>query len=343
MSGKFAKIKRHEIKCLIEQEYGLVVKDMHEGDRGIFAYTDKGVKILKRVKEEESKILFSVSAYNHLKSRGFHNVSCINAALSGRYIVDYKGERYMLQDYAKGKPFVADTNEKAALGAVCLAKLHEAACGFVPMAGTRARVDWGKWMEKFKSYTINIRMYKRIAEEKAEKTKFDKLFLSCADEYYERMNKAYLILKNYGYLEKVRQSMKYNQLIHRQYRKHSLILTDDQKLFVTNMDECSYDIAEVDIAAYFESFSGKNKVDLVKAALTAYLQTTCLDRNSVKIMQAFLIEPKRFYKVVERYYGKKKNYTESELVLKLERSIKRESRKNDIIDFLESYAVYEMN
>jgi spore coat protein I len=86
-----------------------------------------------------------------------------------------------------------------------------------------------------------------------------------------------------------------------------------------------------------ESFTGKNKAELARAALKAYSAIIKLDRRSIKVIQAFVLQPKRFYKVIERYYGRKKNFTEAELVYKLERAIKKEIRKALVLEALEDY------
>ena len=55
----------------------------------------------------------------------------------------------------------------------------------------------------------------------------------------------------------------------------------------------------------------------------------------MKIIKAFLIYPKRFFKVSESIYGRRKNYNEIELAHKLARSIKREKKKEEVIRFLD--------
>lgn len=337
MPGKYTRIKRHEMIELIESEYGFKVINMHEGDKGILIYTDKGVKMLKKVKRDEAKIYFAAYAYEYLIERGFANLSKINRTLTGSYIIYYNNSRYVVQDFVRGKIMEIKTPEAAAKAAEALALLHKAGESFVPPKGSHARVDWGKWMDKFKANSINIRRYSKGLQEKKDLSRFDKIYAKYAETYYEKMFNAYLIMRNFGYLEKVQQSMKQNQLIHSEYRRHSLLLDDNGEVFVTNLENCAYDIREADIATLLESLTGKNKAELAMAALKAYSAVIKLDRRSIKVIQAFVLQPKRFYKVAERYYGRKKNFTEAELVYKLERAIKKEIRKAPILEVLEDY------
>jgi spore coat protein I len=337
MPVTYTRIKRHEIKELIEAEYGFDIINMHEGDKGILIYTDCGIKMLKKVKRDDAKIEFAASAYEYLDDRGFHNISKINKTKSGSCILNYNNSKYIIHDYTRGKIIEIKTPEAAAKVAEALALLHKAGESFVPPQGSHARVDWGKWMDKFKANSINIRKYSKGLLDKKELTKFDKLYTKYAEEYYEKMFNAYLILRNFGYLEKVQQSMKQNQLIHSEFRRHSLLLDDRGEVFVTNLENCAYDIKEADVATLLESFTGKNKAELANAALKAYSAIIKLDRRSIKVIQAFVLQPKRFYKVIERYYGRKKNFTEAELVNKLERAIKKETRKGLILEVLEDY------
>ena len=337
MSGTYTRIKRHEIKELLESEYGFQIINMHEGDKGILIYTGEGIKMLKKAKRDEAKLEFAASAYEYLAQRGFCKVSRINKTKSGSTIISYNHNKYLVQDYARGKVMEIKTVEAAVRAAEALARLHKAGEGFVPPQGSHARVDWGKWMDKFKANSLNMKKYSKNLEEKRDPSKFDKLYLKHAEEYYQKMFNAYLTLKNFGYLEKVQQSMKQNQLIHSEFRRHSLLLDDSNEVYVTNLENCAYDIREADIATLLESFTGRSKAELARAALKAYSAILRLDRRSVKVIQGFLLQPKRFYKVVERYYGRKKNFTEQELVSKLEKAIKKEIRKEPLLEALEDY------
>lgn len=337
MSGTYTRIKRDEIKQLVESEYGFKIINMHEGDKGILLYTDSGIKMLKKIKRDDAKVQFAASAYQYLEDRGFRNMSKINKTLSGSYSIVYNKSKYIVQDYVIGKVIEIKTPEAAAKVAETLAMLHKAGENFVPPQGGHARVDWGKWMDKYKANSINIKKYYKGLQDKKALTRFDRLYERYAEDYYEKMFNAYLVLRNFGYLEKVQQSMKQNQLIHSEYRRHSLLSNDLGEVFVTNLENCAYDIREADIATMLESFTGKNKAELVRAALKAYSSIIKLDRRSIKVIQAFVLEPKRFYKVIERYYGRKKNFTEAELVYKLERAIKKEVRKGLVLEALEDY------
>lgn len=337
MSGAYTRIKRHEIKELIESEYGLKVINMHEGTKGILIYTQTGTKMFKKAKRDEAKIQFAASAYEYLTDKGFINISKINKALSGQYIISFNNSKYLLLDFVSGKLMEIKTPSDAAKAAKSLAMLHKAGEGFVPAQGSHARVDWGRWMDKFKVNAINIKRYQKNLQDKKELSKFDKLYLKYAEEYYQRMFDAYLTLRNFGYLEKVQQSMLQNQLAHKEFRRHSLFMTDSNEVFVSNMENCAFDIREVDIAALMESLSGKNKEEQASTALKAYSDIIKLDRRSIKLIQGFVLEPKRFYKVIEKYYGRKKNFTETELVNKLERAIKKEIRKTAVLEALEDY------
>ena len=337
MSGGYGKLKRHDLKLLIESLYGLEVKNMQEGDRGILVYTDKGIKRLKETKSDEAKTLFAASAYEHIYNNGFRQISCINRNLSGSYQMRYDKDNYILQDFNKGKVYEIEGKSAAATVGKALAELHKAGEHFIPAPGSRARVDWGKWMEKFKANSISLKKFKEIVCLKEKSNGFDKLFADHVDGFLDNMYCSYTLLKENGYLDKVRQAMACNQITHNEFKKHAILEEEAGEVFITNLEECSYDICEFDIATLFESFSGRNKIELINAAAEAYSSIKPLDRCSLKIITAFLLCPKRFYKVVESAYGKRKNYNEAELELKLGRSIKRERKKEELVKLLDSF------
>jgi spore coat-associated protein S len=333
MSREYGKLKRHDLKLLIESLYGLEVKNMQESDRGILVYTDRGIKRLKETKSDEAKILFAASAYEHIYNNGFSEISCINRSLGGNYHMRYERSNYILQDFTKGRVYAVKSKGAAAAVGKTLAKFHRAGEQFVPEPGSRARVDWGKWMEKLKSNSISTNKFQEIICLKEKKNEFDKVFLANVNGFLHDMQCAYVLLKENGYLEKVRQSMACNQITHSEFKKHA-IMEEEGAIFITNLEECSYDICEFDIAALIESFSGKDRIELANTALEAYSAIKPLDGCSIKIIAAFLLYPKKFYKIAESAYGKKKNYNESELAQKLERSIRKEKRKQELAEHL---------
>lgn len=336
MSGRYGKLKRHDLKLLIESLYGLEVKNMQEGDRGILVYTDKGLKRLKETKSDEAKILFAASAYEHIYNNGFRQISCINRNLNGSYQMRYDKDNYILQDFNNGKVFEIQDKTAAAAVGKALADLHKAGEHFIPAPGSRARVDWGKWMEKFKANSISLKKYKELVGQKERPNGFDKLFMENADVFLGNMHCSYTMLKENKYLDKVRQAMSCNQVTHNEFKKHAILQEESGGVFVTNLEECSYDICEFDVATLFESFSRKNTEELVYAAAEAYSGVKPLDKCSIKVIAAFLLCPKRFFKVVESAYGRRKNYNEAELELKLQRSIKKEKRREGLVKLLDS-------
>lgn len=336
MSIRHGKLKRHDLKLLIESYYGLEVKNMQEGDRDILVYTDRGIKRLKRVGNDEGKILFSASAYEHIYNNGFRRISCINRNQNGSYCMKYDKDKYILQDFIEGGIYEIRTAEAAAAVGRTLAELHNAGEQFVPAPGSRARVNWGKWMEKFKANTISLKKFREIACYGEKNNWFGKLFLECVDGFIDKMNCSVIMLKENGYLDKVREAMACNQIVHSEFKKHAILAEEPEKIFIANLEECSYDICEFDIATLLESFSGKNKAELAETAIEAYSGVKPLDRCSIKIVEAFILCPRRFCKVAESAYGSRKNYNEVELGRKLERSIRKEKRKEEIIKFLDS-------
>ncbi len=336
MSSGYGKLKRHDFKLLIESLYGLEVKNMQEGDRWILVHTDRGIKRLKEVKSDEAKILFVASAYEHIYNNGFRRISCINRNLNGGYHFRYDKDIYVLQDFTKGRVYEVETEEDAAAVGKALGEFHKAGEHFIPATGSRARVDWGKWMEKIKANSISMNKYKKIAELKERKSNLDRLFIENAEDFAGNMKHSYKLLKENRYLDKVRSAMACNQIIHSGFKKHAIMEEESGEIFITNFEECSYDICEFDISTLLESFSGKNKVELAAAALEAYSREKPLDISSIKIITAFLIFPRKFHKVAEGVYGRRKNYNETELTQKLQRSVKKERKKEEIIRFLET-------
>lgn len=335
MSVKHGKLKRHEIKELIQKEYGFKIYNMHEWDKDIHLYTDEGDKVFKKVKKDESQILFVASAYEHIKNRGFDNIAMLCKTIDGKYYVKYDKNLFILQNAVRGKYFTVESEEDGIKAGRTLANFHKASDCFIPVPGSRAKVDWGKWMDKIKIQTMRLKKFTEMAEKKPYKSKFDRLFLEYEDELCSKTESAYELLRDSCYLEKVYHSMQSNSLCHKNFKKHSLTLMDNGEIFVSGMENCGYDIRETDIVTLLESCLGKKGKKYTQNVLEGYKEVLPLDKNSINIIEALLLQPGKFYKVVDRYYDEKKDYNEYELMKKLERSIRKESRKDEIIKRLE--------
>lgn len=335
MSGKHGKFKRRDIRELIQGEYGLKIYNMHEGDKGVLVYTDCGDKFFKKIKKDESQVLFIASAYNHIKDRGFKDVSAICKTKDGRYYSRYDGSLYILEDSMRGKYFSIDSEEDGRKIGEEMARFHEAADCFIPETGSRAKVDWGRWIDKLKVQSMRLNKFKEIAEAKSIKTRFDKMFLKHAYEYCKKSEEAYRILRDNGYMGKVYKSMQTNQLCHKTFKKHSIFTVDNGDIFLTGMENCSYDIIETDLVSLFESCIGSRGLPYLESVISGYSCIRPLDTDSMNIIKALLLQPGRFYKVANIYYGKRKNYNEYELTKKLERSIRKEGRRYEIVKKLE--------
>lgn len=335
MSAKYSKLKRREIKELIQKEYDLKAYNMHEWDKNILFYTNKGDKIFKKVKKDESQILFVASAYKHIKDRGFDNTSMICKTVNGKYYVKYDKNLFILQNSVRGKYFTIESEKDGEKAGRTLANFHKAADCFIPVPGSRAKVDWGKWQDKAKIQSMRLRKFKTIAQEKPYKSKFDKLFLNNADELCSKIETAYMLLQDSCYLEKVYQSMQTNQLCHKNFKKHSLMVMDDGEIFTLGMENCGYDIRETDIISLLESCLSKKNKKYAPSVIKGYREVLPLDKNSINIIKALLLQPSKYYKVANRYYGEKKGYNEFELMKSLERSIRKEGRKEEILKKLE--------
>lgn len=331
---KYSKLKRHEIRELIQKEYNLKVNNMKERDKEVLLHTVEGDRIFKRVKKDESQVLFIASAYKHIKDRGFSSISMIYETVAGKHFVKYDKNIYILQDTVRGKYVTIESEEDAEKVGNVLGSYHKAAEYFIPAPGSRAKVDWGKWQDKMKIQSMRLKKFNKIALEKPYKTKFDRLFLDYSEELLNKMETAYELLQDSCYLEKVYDSMKSNQLCHKNFKKHSITITDNEDLFISCMENCGYDIRETDIVSLLEScFSKKNK-DYISNVIKAYKEVLPLDEDSLNIIKALLLQPGKYYKVVNRYYGEKKDYNEYDLIKKLERSIRKEGRKEEILKSL---------
>lgn len=70
-------------------------------------------------------------------------------------------------------------------------------------------------------------------------------------------------------MAKVYKSMQTNQLCHKTFKKHSIFTVDNGDIFLTGMENCSYDIIETDLVSLLKAASEAEACPIWKALFPA--------------------------------------------------------------------------
>ena len=133
---------------LIEERYGLKIKDIQSIKNVCRIETDCGVKCIKRAHMSPSFFLFIYTAVNHLKEKGYEGVIPYNNTTDGEICVTDDKHIYYMVDWVEGREckFKREEELKGAIEAV--AGLHKASAGYVPPEGAKPRIFYNKWVDK---------------------------------------------------------------------------------------------------------------------------------------------------------------------------------------------------
>jgi len=96
------------------------------------------------------------------------------------------------------------------------------------------------------------------------------------------------------------------------------------EIFVMNIEDCSYDLIEMDGILYLSKLKRKGIKLNYKKLIKWYCQDEGLGLDSEKFMLALLSYPREFLKCIERYRLNKREWTEDEFISNIEQSFKKD-------------------
>lgn len=300
----------------IAVNYGLVIKNLVPYKDTWLAVTQQGRKILKKIQFSHERLKFVHGAKEHLIKRGFAGVDRFISTLSAEPYFTFNNSCYTLIDFIDGREINLDNDSDVKKAAIALAELHSASRGYIAPAGCKVQDDLGKLPFYFNKRLEDIKKLKKQA--KKSTGRFDQLFLQYADYFIDIGEKTVLELaaSNYGRLvEKTRND---GLFCHHDYTNHNII-TDGERIFVTNFDYCCHELKVYDIANFIRRKMRKCGWDISKSEIiiTAYNAKEKLDSDDIELMRIILQFPQKFWRVVNRYYNSRRCWSEKSFTGKL--------------------------
>jgi len=191
-----------------------------------------------------------------------------------------------------------------------IVKFHNEVVGYREYNESNLPDEIGKTVEKF---NVEMKKVKRILNNiKYEKPKnhFEKILLFNGDMYMERAKRALNIASGQKYINVINRSMKRGEIcIGNPYFDN---LFEKEGIIITNTNNCSYDLIEMDAIKFFRKIKAKGyKFDL-DYFINEYCKLEALDSYSNEYIMSLLSYPYYFIKCCLRYKDKKKDWNETD-------------------------------
>jgi CotS family spore coat protein len=310
---------KYHLDRLPLKEYDFEVIEVQPVRAAYLLKTTKGAFALKKADYKANKLEFIHSAIEHLYNNGFKRLARTYLTRNGKTHIEVDGEIYFLTNWLQGREADLKSAKDMYNASQTLAELHLASKGFTPPPDCKPKVNLGKWPNKFQKRCNELLEFRDRVRESTSYGKFDRLFLSNVDYYYEQSLKAISMLARSSYLDLVKKAQEERGFCHRDYTYHNLIIDSFGVPHVIDFDYCVIDLQIADISRFFQKVMRKSQweFDKVKGLLNSYEKINPLSPQDLEVLYISMMFPQKFWRLVRRYYDHTRNETELELFSKL--------------------------
>jgi CotS family spore coat protein len=196
------------------------------------------------------------------------------------------------------------------------------------------RVYWYKWFKNFATRKDEILDFKRIINEKENKTEFDYIYYSVMNEELKRVDKAVENLIKSDYIEKVNEDVFKSGFCHHDYAHHNVLIEENGQINIIDFDYCILDINLHDLSSLLLRRMKNGKWDMNSAAeiIQSYSKIRKVEQRDVPIMAAFMEFPQDYWQVGIQYYWEEQPWGEDFFIKKLKKIIEDREEKQEFIE-----------
>ncbi|MDF2519505.1 MAG: cotS1 [Clostridia bacterium] len=304
----------------IAREYSFKVKSYKPLRAVYIAETDKGPIVIKETDREPDKLLYIHGMKEYLYESGFDALD--------RYLISENGLPFTVQDnrlfvvekFIDGREcsFTNPFDREAAV--VALAELHKKGKGYIAPTGAYKRENYGKWDNTYLKKIDYLVELKETIRTKKHKDFFDKMYLEDVDFMLDMAWQAYDTLSCSSYQEICKRARQEKWICHHDYTYHNIIITKDWGVSIIDFDYSCHELPVYDLANYIlkvlKRFSFD--IDMALRILNIYDSVLTINKEDLLLMLAIFEFPQRFWRIAERYYERKTDWSDDDFEDKYE-------------------------
>lgn len=297
---------------------------------------------LKLIKYELPHFLFIIGAITYLQKKGFQDIPTFINTLSGEgyiKIISSKnptniiGYAY-LTNWIESRECDYESPVDILIATSKLAQLHINSKGFIVTSDMKPRVGWLKWIDNFRDRVCDIENFKKIIEQKSEKSEFDILYQGAIDGEYNRALGSINKLISSDYIVKMEKEKLSNSFCHHDYAHHNVLVEDSGKVNIIDFDYCILDTHLHDLSSLLirRMKCGNWDVENATYILDVYNSIIKVDENDIPIISAFIQFPQDFWQLGIQYYYEKLPWEQDNFLRRLTRFLDDRKLKQEFLD-----------
>lgn len=274
-------------------------------EKGYYKTVD-GKRVIRKTKDACEQILARYEIIERCIQAGYPWVERFYMSQSGKPYVAADGGLYVMTDLIRCPD--ANFSELAeCLKAVrAIARWHSCARGAgltLPLYKGRPPIPL---IEEYRTQSEAIASILKRVRKQSKWSDFDVMFLKSCPDYGERIQQALQLMEGTSYLKRFNKAKQAGHICHGGLKEACLRICGEH-VFITKFDHIAVDYQLNDLCSLVRR--GQNAGLEHEKILEAYNQIIPLDEEEEVILEAMLLYPNAFVKLVTEYYQKRRSWT----------------------------------
>lgn len=269
--------------------------------------TDKGIKLLKPVNHDISKILFIHDIKKHLIQKGFDKIDFYYVSSENMPYVSSGDSNYVMTDYLNFKECDLSEHDDVRSAIRCMANFHKLSQGFTHNSIDIPPLDLSKFFQK----KINnlVRMKRQLSKQK-NLLDLEVNFIKNYDFYYKEAMSSMEIIEKFNHFRLSNLAQKNNLICHNSVKEDNILLHNNHTYF-TNFENMTIDHYIYDIANFILRYVIKQGDNCLKLEEIIYIYSSVnyIDKNILPILYAILKFPTRYIDCCQSFFETRRNFT----------------------------------
>ncbi|WP_244833719.1 CotS family spore coat protein [Clostridium sp. BJN0001] len=322
------------IKEYVESKYDIKCQEIIKVKGSYMIKSDGKSYCLKVNEYTYEHTLFIVSAIIHLRKNNFFSVPEIIKDKEDRYFGVIDKKCVYLTKWLKARESNFSNPVELEYISEKLSELHLKSRNFNISSDMSPRIYWFRWEQNFNDRKNEISNFLERIDEKAQKNKFDKLYLKYAGKEIERAENSIKGLKENFYVKAMEKEVFKRGFCHHDFAHHNILIDKDSNINIIDFDYCILDTHLHDLCSLLirTMKNGKWCSNIADLIITSYSKNLAIEDYEVPIMREFMRFPQSFWQIGLQVYWEMQPWGEDFFYQKLIKYLEDCDERENFID-----------
>lgn len=320
----------------VYETYDMEIFQTTRGRGSFILKTDKGIRQLKQLDVNESRLNVEYQFKEKLYEQGFTMIDrCIKNNDDELVSYDRYGNGYVMRSFFSGREIDTSNHDEVKAAVRNLAHFHLVSRSIFESTEKDVHI---RLNSDFKKRNQELKRVKNFMMKRKSKKKFEELFL----DNYEFFYKQAVDCENKINRDSLSMMENHVGYCHGMYNQHSILVIDDSE--VINLATIGFDKFYVgnqlnDLYHFMRKMVEKNNYsfDIMREIIEEYDKIYTLTQNDMEYIYILYLYPEKFYKLSNQYINAPKNWISPKMMEKIGKIIDEEEQKQDLLGKLNRY------